>query len=201
MRDEIGVPISKEFDKFAASIAAKTPMIVQAIQDIAPKIGAAANSIFTALATALTGDTKLLMVIGDAMGTAIAGGLKIGFNRTLREIGAGALGVGESLLQVFGGQGGGLAGATYGGPQVPQSNLGQMAGQAAGQLTGYEFQALSNQLSGILQYAQVIQGAGNQQFRLAQPGETSSIVDDLGRAIILLESINQNVKKPAFASP
>jgi hypothetical protein len=189
MRDEIGVPISKEFDKFAASIAAQTPLIVAAIQDMGPKIGTAANSIFTALALAASGNTQQLIRIGDFIAEAIGQGLKIGLTRIVFEATESAFKLIEDLnplRKMFGDQTGKIS--EYIAANKQSFYQDQMSGAAG-------------KLGEMMIPMETVQGAGGQQFRVAAPGETSALVDDLGRAIILLESINQNVKKPAFASP
>lgn len=196
MRDELGVPISQEFDKLADQIAKATPGIVKGFQNIAPQISAAASSVFNAISSALTGDTTLLVKIGELMATAVVGGFKIGFNRLMSEFGAGVLGAGGSLLEIFGGQAGGPA-AAYTGTRAGTLSAGSMASQAASENTLTEIRALKNELAILSQSLQVQTGPGG-SFRLAQPGETSSLVDTEGRMIILLESIDRKLNPTPF---
>ena len=193
LRDELAVPISQEFDKFADQIAKATPTIVKAFQDIAPRIGEAASSVFNAISSALTGDTTLLMKIGELMATAIIGGFKIAWRRQFAELGAAGL----DILQIFGGQQGSLGGATYGATQNQPVNIGTMARQAASENMITEIRTLKNELSMMAETLRVQTGPGG-TFRFAQPGETSSLVDQEGRMIILLESIDRKLNPTPF---
>ena len=130
---------------------------------------------------------------GELMATAIIGGFKIAWRRQFAELGAAGL----DILQIFGGQQGSLGGATYGATQNQPVNIGTMARQAASENMITEIRTLKNELSMMAETLRVQTGPGG-TFRFAQPGETSSLVDQEGRMIILLESIDRKLNPTPF---
>lgn len=187
MRDELAVPISQEFDKLADAVAKMTPQIVANFQAIAPQVSEAASKIFNAFATALAGDTANLVALGVMIGEAIGGGVKIGFNRMMSEVGAGVLGAGSSLLETFGGQAGGPAGATYGGTRTQNLNAGSAAAQAASENTATQIRELVNTLK--LQFQQL------QGFQTPPQGIQ---YDPESRLEVLLKSIDRKLNPTPF---
>ena len=77
VKEEIGKPIADAFSKFADDIANNTPQIIDAIEEMQPKIKEAATGIFTAIFEAVNGDSEKLIMVGKMIGDLIKEGVKI----------------------------------------------------------------------------------------------------------------------------
>ena len=188
MRDELAIPVSEQFDKLADTIAKQTPAIVEGFKLMAPQIGTAFNTIFTAIGEAMQGNTDRLFALGGFIGDTIVQGAKTSLL-------AGATSLTDELIAMM--------------------NIPAKLGMQAAKLAGYDINKASNIAAGqvmragasevannfqrfMAQNAPPIQGVGGSQYRLAMPGESSPFRDETGRMIILLESIDRKLNPTPF---
>jgi uncharacterized protein YukE len=180
MRDELGRPFAQAFGEIADQIAADTPRIKAAIEEMAPQIHAGAKTAFAFIKEAFMGSGDELAQVGIAVGKLIGSSITAGIKASLRAAGAGVLGIFDVLMNDPL-----LAKVKATGP----SNLGGQSISATGQLLGQDLIAALDQFKQDLPRMAVGANEG-QAFRLAQPGEQSIFRDSLGRMVILLESAN-----------
>lgn len=185
MRDELAVPVSEQFDKLAAQISAQTPQIVSAFQAIAPQVSEAASKVFNAFATALSGDTANLVLLGTMIGQAIMGGVEIAFKQGMSRLGASVLQLSEKFRFAGAGIPGIAAGFATSAGEVP---IGQLASQSADVNLQSDIRTLVNTMR--LQFEQL---QGFQQ----QP---QGIVTDPAavRLEVLLQSIDRKLNPTPF---
>ena len=185
MRDELAVPISEQFDKLAAQISAQTPQIVSAFQAIAPQVSEAASKVFNAFATALSGDTANLVLLGTMIGQAIMGGVEIAFKQGMSRLGGSVLQLSEKFRFAGAGIPGIAAGFATSAGEVP---IGQLASQSADVNLQSDIRTLVNTMR--LQFEQL---QGFQQ----QP---QGIVTDPAavRLEVLLQSIDRKLNPTPF---
>lgn len=186
MRDELGIPISQEFDKFAAQIAKLTPQIVASLQTIAPQIRAVALTVFTALSQALTGNTEHITKIGMLIGEALGFGLNVAWKKALFEFTEATFRTIEDvnpLRKIFGDQ-----------TEKISEYIAKNKNEFMADMMTSGVSALSDKAKAL----EIVQGVGGSTYRVAGPGESSPFRDETGRMIILLESIDRKLNPTPF---
>lgn len=186
LRDELAVPISEEFDKFADQIAKLTPQIVASLQTIAPQVSAVASTIFTALSQALTGNTEHITKIGMLIGEALGFGLNVAWKKALFEFTESTFRAIEDvnpLRKIFGDQ-----------TEKISEYIAKNKNDFMADMMTSGVSALSDKAKAL----EIVQGVGGSTYRVAGPGESSPFRDAGGRMIILLESIDRKLNPTPF---
>lgn len=186
MRDELGVPISQEFDKFADQIAKLTPQIVTSLQGIAPQVSAIALTIFSSLSQALTGNTEHITKIGMLIGEALGFGLNVAWKKALFEFTEATFRTIEDvnpLRKIFGDQ-----------TEKISEYIAKNKNEFMADMMTSGVSALSDKAKAL----EIVQGVGGSTYRVAGPGESSAFRDAGGRMIILLESIDRKLNPTPF---
>jgi hypothetical protein len=188
MRDELGVPISEQFDKLADTISKQTPAIVEGFKAMAPQISTAFNTIFTAIGEAMQGNTDRLFAIGTFIGETIVDGAKTSLL-------AAATSLSDELIALMNPQ----ARLAFQAAKLAGFDIDKASGVAGQQIMRAGASEVATNFQRLMaQNAPPIQGVGGSQFRLAMPGESSPFRDETGRMIILLESIDRKLNPTPF---
>lgn len=186
MRDELAVPVSQEFDKFADQIAKLTPQIVASLQAIAPQVSAVATTVFTALSQALTGNTEQISKIGMLIGEALGFGLNVAWKKALFEFTEATFRTIEDvnpLRKIFGDQ-----------TEKISEYIAKNKNEFMADMMTSGISALSDKAKAL----EIVQGVGGATYRVAGAGESSPFRDTEGRMIILLESIDRKLNPTPF---
>jgi Sec-independent protein translocase protein TatA len=194
LREEVGKPLSDQFDRLAQGLIDQIPRLKEA----AASIG---NAVSNTIADLIQGDTAKLMAIGEFIGTVIGKGFNVGFKATMR-------GIGTKVFQAFDMGENAIRNATGLNRLMGQADLGERASSANAAVTGFEsrvamremqrqFASMMAELSYDANFRRV--DPSGQVFRQAAPGESTPIRDETGRRLIeVMSKVEQNTRGTTF---
>jgi hypothetical protein len=179
LREEIGKPLSDQFDRLADLLMAQLPKM----KESAAAIG---RGISNTISDLVQGDVSKLMAIGEFIGTVVGKGFDVGFKATMRGIGTKVfqgLDAGENAIRDF----------TRLNRIMGQADLGERASAANVTMTSFESRVAMREMQS--QFATMMENINydrnfrvtnqfGQTFRQAAPGEATSLRDDTGRRLI-----------------
>ena len=179
LRDEIGKPLSDQFDRIAQGLIDQLPRLKEA----AASIG---NAVSNTIADAVNGDTAKLIAIGEFIGMTIGKGFGVAFGAAMR-------GIGTKVFQGFQGSANFWGSATGLDKVFGKADFGTRASEANATVTGFEsrvamremqsqFAAMMSELNYDANFRRV--DPSGQVFRQAAPGESTPIRDETGRRLI-----------------
>lgn len=188
LREEIGKPISDQFDRLAQALMEQMPAFKKTAADIGKIIS-------SALDQAVTGNYTQMVNIGEFMGAMIGGGIKVGLTRAFLETTQGIFRFIEDInpiRKLFPSDNKISDYIQSGKTQVTSGQIGDLVSE-----TMANYQKLREQT--MYSPSARITNQYGQTFRYAQPGESTSLVDATGRRLIeIMEKVERNTSPAPF---